>query len=81
MMHSEQIKKIIHQGLPCEHLEIEGDGDHFEAVVVSAEFAGKTRVQRQQRVNALLRAYFDSGKLHALSMKTLTPEEWNAARG
>ena len=81
MMHSEQIKKIIGEGLPCEHLEIEGDGDHFEAVVVSAEFAGKTRVQRQQRVNALLRAYFDSGKLHALSMKTLTPEEWNAARG
>jgi acid stress-induced BolA-like protein IbaG/YrbA len=81
MMHSEQIKKIIRAGLPCEHLDVEGDGDHFEAVVVSAEFAGKTRVQRQQRVNALLRPYFDSGKLHALSMKTLTPEEWSAARG
>ena len=81
MMHSEQIKTIIRAGLPCEYLDVEGDGDHFEAVVVSAEFAGQTRVQRQQRVNALLRSYFDSGKLHALSMKTLTPEEWSAARG
>jgi acid stress-induced BolA-like protein IbaG/YrbA len=81
MMHSEQIKKIIRAGLACEHLDIEGDGDHFEAVVVSAEFVGKSRVQRQQRVNALLRDCFDSGKLHALSMKTLTPEEWSAARG
>ena len=81
MMHSEQIKKIIRAGLACEHLDIEGDGEHFEALVVSAEFAGKTRVQRQQKVNALLRDHFDSGKLHALSMKTLTPEEWSAARG
>jgi acid stress-induced BolA-like protein IbaG/YrbA len=81
MMHSEQIKKIIHAGLPCEHLDIEGDGEHFEALVVSAEFTGKTRVQRQQKVNALLRDHFDSGKLHALSMKTLTPEEWSATRG
>ena len=81
MMHSEQIKKIIHAGLPCERLDIEGDGEHFEALVVSAEFVGKSRVQRQQKVNALLREHFDSGKLHALSMKTLTPEEWSAARG
>ena len=81
MMHSEQIKKIIRAGLACEHLDIEGDGEHFEALIVSAEFTGKTRVRRQQLVNALLREHFDSGKLHAFSMKTLTPEEWSAARG
>ncbi len=81
MMHSEQIKKIIAAGLPCEVLTVEGDGEHFEAVIVSAEFAGKSRVQRQQAINALLRSYFDSGTLHALSMKTMTPDEWSALRG
>ncbi|MBK8894735.1 MAG: BolA family transcriptional regulator [Propionivibrio sp.] len=80
-MHSEQIKKIIAAGLPCEVLTVEGDGEHFEAVIVSAEFAGKSRVQRQQVINALLRSYFDSGTLHALSMKTMTPDEWSALRG
>lgn len=81
MMHSEQIKKIISAGLSCDVLEVDGDGDHFEALIVSAEFVGKSRVQRQQSINALLRAYFDSGKLHALSMKTITPDEWSALRG
>lgn len=81
MMQSEQIKKIIADGLPCETLHIEGDGEHFEALVVSAQFVGKSRVQRQQMVNAVLRSYFDSGELHALSMKTVTPEEWSALRG
>jgi len=81
MMHSEQIRKIIAAGLACDEIDVEGDGEHFEAVVVSNDFAGQSRVQRQQKVNALLRAHFDSGKLHALSMKTLTPEEWSALHG
>lgn len=81
MMHSEQIKKILADGLPCEELQVDGDGDHFEALLVSAQFAGKSRVRRQQMVNALLRSYFDSGELHALSMKTITPEEWSELRG
>ena len=81
MMQSEQIKKIIADGLLCETLHVEGDGEHFEALVVSPLFVGKTRVQRQQMVNAVLRSYFDSGELHALSMKTVTPEEWSTLRG
>ena len=81
MMHPEKIQKLIAAGLPCEHLQVEGDGQHFEAVIVSAEFAGKNRVQRQQRVNDVLRALFNSGELHALSMKTHTPEEWSAKHG
>ena len=55
--------------------------DKLEALIVSDEFAGKSRVQRQQAVNQVLRQLFDSGELHALSMKTQTPEEWSAARG
>ena len=81
MMHSEQIKTIITRGLPCEHLHIEGVGEYYEALIVSSFFEGKSRVKRQQEINALLRSYFDSGELHALSMKTLTPEEWSAQRG
>jgi len=81
MMHPEQIKQLILAGLSCEHLSLDGDGQHFEAVIVSGEFAGKSRVQRQQRVYQTLRAKLDSGELHALSFKTLTPEEWSAQRG
>ena len=81
MMETEQIKKIIAAGLSCEGLHVEGDGEHFEAILVSSGFVGKSRVQRQQMVNALLLPYFDSGELHALSMKTLTPEERSALCG
>lgn len=78
MLDPKQIEAWIAAGLPCELLAVQGDGQHFEAVVVSSEFAGLNRVKRQQRVNAILKPHFDSGELHALSMKTLTPEEWNA---
>ncbi len=81
MMQPEQVENIIAAGLSCEHLQVVGDGQHFEALIVSAEFVGRNRVQRQQRVNELLRGHFNSGELHALSMKTRTPEEWSAARG
>ena len=81
MMQAEQIKKIIAEGLACEGLHVDGDGEHFEAILVCSLFAGKSRVQRQQMVNAILRPYFDSGELHALSMKTLTPEERSALVG
>jgi acid stress-induced BolA-like protein IbaG/YrbA len=78
MMHPEQLQQLIAAGLPCAHLAVTGDGQHFEALIVSAEFARKSRVARQQLVNAVLRAHFDSGELHALSMQTLTPDEWSA---
>jgi acid stress-induced BolA-like protein IbaG/YrbA len=81
MMHPDQIKQLILAGMACDHLELDGDGQHFEAVVVSAEFAGKNRVQRQQRVYQTLKDKLATGELHALSFKTLTPEEWRAARG
>lgn len=77
MLLPEQVRAWIAAGLNCVHLSVEGDGQHFQAVIVSAEFAGLNRVQRQQRVNAVLKARFDTGELHALSMRTLTPEEWN----
>ena len=78
MLEPTQIESWIAAGLSCEHLAVQGDGQHFDAVIVSSEFAGLNRVKRQQRVNAILKPRFDSGELHALSMKTLTPEEWKA---
>ncbi len=78
MLAPEQIHSWITVELPCEHLAVDGDGQHFQALIVSKEFAGLNRVKRQQRVNAILKPRFDTGELHALSMQTLTPEEWKA---
>lgn len=77
MLAPEKIKSWLSAELQCDHLVVDGDGQHFSAVIVSPEFAGLNRVKRQQRVNAVLKPHFDSGELHALSMQTLTPEEWS----
>lgn len=80
MLTTEQIEVWIRAGLDCTHLAVEGDGRHFEALIVSPVFEGLSRVQRQQRVNAVLREHFETELLHALSMRCLTPEE-HQARG
>ena len=80
-MHPEQIKQLILAGMSCTHLVLDGDGQHFEAIVVSDEFAGLNRVKRQQRVYQTLQDKLATGELHAISFKTLTPEEWSAQRG
>ncbi len=73
----EDVKRYIANGLACEHLEVQGDGQHFEAVIVSSAFDGKSRVQRHQLVYAALGERMRA-EVHALSMKTLTPAEWSA---
>jgi acid stress-induced BolA-like protein IbaG/YrbA len=73
-----QIQDYIAAGLPCVHLEVEGDGEHFFATIVSAEFDGLTRIRRHQRVYAALGERMRA-EIHALSMKTLTPAEWAQA--
>ncbi len=80
MLTPEQLREYIAKGLICETLEVSGDGQHFEALIVSAEFAGKSRIQRHQAVYAALGERMRE-EVHALSMKTLTPEEWTATRG
>lgn len=75
------IKGYIAQGLPCEHLAVDGDGAHFEALIVSAAFEGLSRIQRQQAVYKALGGRMESGEIHALSMRTLTPEEWRQQNG
>ena len=78
MVTTEYVKELIAAGLACEHLEVGGDGSHFEAVIVSAAFDGKSRVARHQIVNRALGSQMGN-EIHALSMKTLTPAEWNNA--
>jgi acid stress-induced BolA-like protein IbaG/YrbA len=80
MVTPEHVRELIAAGLECEHLEVAGDGAHFEALIVSSAFAGRNRVARHQLVNRALGAQMGN-EIHALSMKTLTPEEWRAARG
>lgn len=78
MVTPEDIKNYIEKGLPCEHIQVAGDGHHFEAVIVSSEFGGKNMVQQHQLVYKALGDRMRE-EIHALSMKTLTPEQWQEA--
>ncbi|KAF0206488.1 MAG: BolA family [Gallionellaceae bacterium] len=80
MITPEIIKAGIEQGMETIHVSVTGDGRHFEAVVVSEEFAGKNRVQRHQRVYQALGDSMRDEMIHALTMKTLTPQEWESSR-
>ena len=77
MVTAESVKEGIAGGLACEHVEVIGDGQHFQALIVSRQFAGRSRVQRHQLVYAALGSRMRE-EIHALSMRTLTPEEWQA---
>jgi acid stress-induced BolA-like protein IbaG/YrbA len=74
MVTPESIKSGIEAGLACERVEVMGDGQHFQAQIVSAAFEGKSRVQRHQLVYKALGDRMRE-EIHALSMQTLTPEE------
>ncbi len=71
------IQRYIADGLDCQMVEVTGDGRHFEALVVSAAFEGKSRIARHQQV---YRALGDRMRqeIHALSMRTLTPAEYQS---
>lgn len=74
-MDPDEIRRIIEAGISTEHVEVTGDGAHFEAVIVSDEFEGKNLVQRHQIVYRTLGDRM-KGDIHALSMKTFTPNQW-----
>ena len=77
MVTPESIKQSIEAALACQHVEVSGDGEHFQALVVCDQFAGRSRVQRHQLVYAALGDRMRE-EIHALSMRTLTPQEWRA---
>ncbi|MFQ5659122.1 MAG: BolA family protein [Gammaproteobacteria bacterium] len=74
-MQIEKIRELIEQGLPGCVVKIDGDGAHFEAVIISDVFAGKTLVAQHQLVYQCLGEKMGTD-IHALSMQTYTPEEW-----
>lgn len=80
MLTAEQVKTYIQQGLPCDYVAVQGnDGQHFEAVIVSPHFTGKNMVQQHQLVYKALGDKMRE-EIHALSMRTFTPEAWAKTR-
>jgi acid stress-induced BolA-like protein IbaG/YrbA len=79
-MHPDEVKRLIEDGLPGARVDVTGDGSHFDAVIVSEDFSGKRPLERQRMVFATLGERISNGTLHALSMKTYTPAEWDAAQ-
>jgi len=75
MVTPESIERSIAAGLACDHLEVEGDGQHFRALIVSAAFEGLSKVRQHQLVYAALGDRMRE-EVHALSMTTLTPAQW-----
>jgi acid stress-induced BolA-like protein IbaG/YrbA len=75
-MDAQQLKQLIATALPCEHIEVDGDGRHWYATMVSPAFEGLTRIKRHQMVYATLGQRMQTDEVHALSMKTYTPSEW-----
>lgn len=78
---NEQLERQLSERPGVEHIEVSGDGYHYQLVVVTDDFIGKSKVQRQQWVYKELKNYITEGQLHALSMKTWTKEEWEKERG
>ncbi len=80
-MTSQELQALIADGLPCQHLQVSGDGRHWQALIVSSAFEGLRPIQRHQKVYATLGQRMHTDEVHALSMKTLTPAEWSAQQG
>ena len=78
MISPEQVQTIIQERLSNAEVKVVGDGQHFEAVIVSADFLGKTRVKQHQMVYGVLQEELATETIHALSLKTFTPEAWQA---
>lgn len=76
---ADDVRSFIEAGIACEHVEVEGDGRHFFATIVSPQFDGMSRIARQRRVYEALGDRMRE-QIHALSMKTLTPAEWATQR-
>ncbi len=80
-MRPEDIKNLIETAMPGARALVRGeDGVHFEAAVISEVFAGKTLIEQHRLVKAVLAEHIQSGAIHALSLKTYTPEAWHKSQ-
>jgi acid stress-induced BolA-like protein IbaG/YrbA len=74
-MQAEELKQLIEKSIPSAQAQVQGDGDHFEATVISPSFEGKSMVQQHQQVYAALGDLMQ-GAVHALALRTFTPQQW-----
>lgn len=84
MLDPREIERRIAESLPGARVEVRdttGTGDHFQAIVVSEAFVGRTMVEQHKLVYAPLQPLLASGELHALALKTYTPEQWETIGG
>lgn len=79
MISPEQVQTIIQAKMSNAEVKVVGDGQHFEAIIISPDFVGKTRVKQHQIVYGALQEELASEAIHALSLKTFTPQTWQAA--
>ena len=79
-MNPEDVQKMIEAGLPDCDVKVTGDGSHFDAVVIGDVFEGLSLVKKQQKVYATLGDKITSGEVHALTIKTYTPVEYEKAQ-
>ena len=75
-MEPDEIRRLIESGLDCAHVEVTGDGRHFNAVVVSEAFTGRPMIRQHRLVYETLGERFDNDVLHALALRTYTPAQW-----
>lgn len=81
MLSNEEIEQRLRNIDEVFHVEVTGDGYQYQLTIVTDMFINKTRVARQQWVYAQLKDLITTGRLHALSMKTWTKEEWGKQHG
>lgn len=79
-MDNDEIKQVLMNALSLQEVYITGDGSHFQVIAVDEQFAGMSRVKQQQSVYAPLMEYIADNRIHALSIKAYTPEEWQRDR-
>lgn len=78
MMEPQEITRLLEQGLSEAEVHVDGDGRHFQALIVSPAFEGLSLIKRHRLVYDILGKHIDADVLHAISMRTLTPEQRRA---
>ena len=81
MLSNEEIEQRLRKLSDIDYVNVKGDGYHYQLTIVTDNFLGKSKVARQQWVYAQLKDYIATGSLHALSMTTLTKNEWEKQHG
>ncbi|EFC54221.1 BolA-like protein [Enterobacter cancerogenus ATCC 35316] len=75
-MENNEIQTVLMNALSLQEAHVSGDGSHFQVIAVGEIFDGMSRVKKQQAVYAPLMEYIADNRIHALSIKAFTPQEW-----